>query len=131
MGKQSRRIRMKDETMTKERLEEGQQKWQELMKIRDAHHSLDIDPKYKKEACWIALEIADENEDWYTFNQIYCCQEKLMKEHIEGTMPCLKWKFVGNEPIFDSPWKKGESYTHGVKIFNENTKEIEFRHYNK
>ena len=130
MGKQSRRIRMKDTTMTKERMEEGQKKWEELRAIKDIHHELDIDEKYKKEASWIALELADENEDWEVLHKLLC-MSPLLDEHIRGTMACFRWKFLGNKPLIEAPWKKGESYEETTMTINNRTKEIDIHHTNK
>jgi hypothetical protein len=127
MGKQSRRIRVKDSSMTKELMEEGKKMGQSLMAIKNIHHSLDIDNKYKKVPCWIAMELADEEEDFVTFQKILDLHP-LMIEHIKGTMGCFAWKFIGNTPIMESPWKKGECYEETKIIYDDKKKTTEFLH---
>lgn len=132
MGKQSRRVRFKDTSMTTEKVTEGQKRWKALKEVENIHHSLNIDEKYKRLPSWIALEKADEEEDWDTFNKIFDLQNETLYDHIAGTMPCFKWKFYGNEPVFkNAPWKKGECYEQTTMVYNDKKKTTEFIHCNK
>lgn len=131
MGKQSRRVRVKDTSMTTEKVMEGQKRWKALKEVEKIHHSLNIDEKYKRLPCWIALEVADEEMDADALAQLLMVHP-LMLEHVQNTADCFRWNVLGNEPTFkDAPWKKGECYEQTTTVYNDKKKTTEFIHCNK
>jgi hypothetical protein len=109
--------------------EEVREYFDRLQAIKTIHHTLDIHPRYKRETSWIALEIADESEDRDTFNKIFILHP-LFRDHVRKTMGCFRWKFIGNEPLIESPWHKGESYDGSVWRFDPTSNKIHITQHN-
>lgn len=53
--------------------------------IGEIHINLEIDEQYKQLSSWIALEKADSNKDWLTFEKIYLQQPSVFAKHISNT----------------------------------------------
>jgi hypothetical protein len=60
------------------------------------HNNCDIDAKYKKLRLHIALELADANKDWVTFNKIYKCSPEILMSHLKMTKMIRKNKMLIN-----------------------------------
>ncbi len=58
------------------------------------HNNCDIDAKYKKLRLHIALELADANKDWVTFNKIYKCSPEILMSHLKMTKMIFDYNFL-------------------------------------
>lgn len=62
-------------------------------KSKFLHLYLDISVEYKNCSIHIALERADEKEDWETFKKIFKCCPKFLKNHLDMTDMIFEYNY--------------------------------------
>jgi hypothetical protein len=58
------------------------------------HNNCNIDDEYKKLRIHIALERADINKDWDSFNKIYKCSPEFLNSHLNMTKMIFDYNFL-------------------------------------